>query len=83
MYKQTIYALTVLYKHMADVGPQLSESQVKDLRAGAHALTDTAPMAAVHPEQETAADKEDLNRARLVDEHIEAMSVYLLHLENF
>lgn len=83
MYKQIVYALTVLYKHMADLGPRLNESQVRDLRAGAHALTDTAPMAAVWPEKESEEDKEDLNRVQLINEHIEEMSVYLLHLENF
>ena len=81
MYKQIIYALTVLYKHMADLGPRLNESQVRDLRAGAHALTDTAPMAAVWPEKEVEGDKEDLERARLIVDHIEAMSVYLLNQE--
>ena len=83
MYKQIIYALTVLYKHMADLGPRLNESQVRDLRAGAHALTDTAPMGVVDPDKLTDKDNEELVRARMIDEHIESMSVYLLHLDNF
>ena len=81
MYKDLVYALTVIYKHLANAGTQISREQVEDIRKGAKSLTDTAPMAIVRTENAGPADAEELNRARLIEEHITAMSVYLMNQE--
>ena len=81
MYKGIIYALTVIYQHMTNAGPDLSREQVQAISAGAKALSDTAPMGVIRMTDEGPVDREQLQRAQLVEQHIEAMQQYLLHQE--
>lgn len=80
MYKGLIDNLTFVYSFICKGRGKLDSEAMESLAAGANTLTKHAP-AVLGGEDEQAGDRADLAEARKITEHIDEMTVFLMHLD--